>query len=613
MNKEQKTMLLRIIAAAILTVAAALLPTDGVLRFATFAVPYLVVGYDVLWSAIRNIFRGELFDERFLMALATLGAFALGEYPEGVAVMLFYQVGEIFGDIAVDRSRDSIAALMDIRPDHAVVLRNGEELTVPPGEVEPGETLVIRPGERVPLDGEIIEGRTAVDTAALTGESMPVDMEPGDGIISGSVNLTGVIKVRAGSSFAESTVNRILELAENASERKAHVENFIRRFAHWYTPCVVIGAVLLAVLPPLLFSQSWSVWVERALVFLVVSCPCALVVSVPLTFFCGMGGASRAGILIKGANYLEALAGADTVVFDKTGTLTQGRFKVEAIHPEDMTEAGLLDIAAAAESYSTHPVAESIIEAHGGHIDRSRIGEVTELAGRGLAAEIDGQTYYVGNGALMDSVGAKWRDCHLGGTIVHIAEKDLYLGHIVVNDVLKPDAAQAVAELRTLGIKKTVMLTGDAEKNARRVADAVGVDEVRSQLLPEQKVSELEKLLAEGRRVAYVGDGINDAPVLSRADVGIAMGAMGSDAAIESADIVLMDDKTAKLPLAIRISRRTMGIVKQNIVFSLAVKAAILVLGAIGAANMWTAVFGDVGVLIIATANATRAMLAGKK
>ena len=613
MSKKQKTVLARIIISAVLCVIAGLLPIEGVWKFLAFSVPYLVIGYDVLWGAVRNIIHGQVFDEQFLMAIATLGAFAIEDYPEAAAVMLFYQVGELFQSIAVGKSRKSISALMDICPEYAVVLRDGEEVTVPPEEVGIGEVLIIKPGEKIPLDGEITEGSTTVNTAALTGESLPVDKTVGDRVISGTINLSGVIKVKAQSLYEESTVSKILELVENSAEKKAKAENFITRFARYYTPCVVIGAVLLAVIPPLFFSQEWSMWINRALIFLVVSCPCALVVSVPLSFFGGIGGASREGILIKGANYLETLSKVDTVVFDKTGTLTKGTFAVNAIHPKNMTEAQLLDIAAAAESYSTHPVGESIVAAHKGHIDKTRIGEVEELAGMGLRAVIDGKTFFVGNGALMDKVGAGWHDCHLAGTVIHIAESSEYLGHIVINDEIKPDSKAAVAELKELGIKNTVMLTGDTERVAKSVGEEVGVDSVCAKLLPAQKVEKVEELLSQGCKTAFVGDGINDAPVLTRADVGIAMGALGSDAAIESADIVLMDDKPSKLPSAIRISRKTMRIVRQNIVFALAVKAIILVLGAFGIANMWTAVFGDVGVMVIAILNAMRAMSKVKK
>lgn len=608
MSKKQKKMLWRIVAAAVLTAAAALLPLEGVWRGIVFVVPYLIAGYDVLWAAVRNIAHGQVFDEQFLMTVATLGALGIGEYPEAAGVMIFYQVGELFQSIAVGRSRKSIAALMEIRPDSATVLRGGEEQCVSPEEVEIGETVIVRPGEKIPLDGIVIEGRSSLNTAALTGESLPVDCAEGDRVISGSINLSGVISIRAESRYEESTVAKILELVENSSEKKARVENFITRFARYYTPCVVAGAVLLAIAPPLFFSQSWTVWLNRALIFLMVSCPCALVVSVPLSFFGGIGGASKQGILIKGASYLEVLSQVKTVVFDKTGTLTQGSFQVEALHPEGVDSETLLDIAALAESYSNHPIAESVIRAHSGDIDRSRLGEVTELAGMGLSAEIDGELYYLGNGKLMEKVGAAWHECHMAGTVIHVSKGGEYMGHILINDVVKQDAAQVIAELKALGVENTVMLTGDRAQTAEAVGSKLGIDRVCAELLPAQKVEQVEALLPEGK-LAFVGDGINDAPVLSRADVGIAMGAMGSDAAIESADIVLMDDKLSKLPVAIRISRRTMRIVRQNIVFALGVKAIILVLGALGIADMWIAMFGDVGVMVLAVLNAMRVMV----
>lgn len=608
MSKKQRLMLIRIIISAVFCVVAWLIPTDGWLRFITFAIPYLIIGYDVIWTAVRNIVHGRLFDEKFLMTIATAGAFAISEYPEAAGVMIFYQIGEWFQSLAVGQSRRSISKLMDIRPDYAVVIREECEINVSPEEVEFGEIIIIKPGEKIPLDGEIIEGETSVNTAALTGESLPVDKKIGDQVISGSINLSGVIRVRVESIYAESTVAKILELVENSAAKKARIENFITRFAKYYTPCVVVGAVLLCIIPPLLLGQDWSVWINRALIFLMVSCPCALVVSVPLTFFGGIGGASRKGILIKGASYIEALSTVRTIVFDKTGTLTKGTFAVNAVHPSNISEAALLDIAAAAESYSTHPVAGSIIAAHHGHIDKGLIGKVNELAGMGVEALIDGETYYVGNGSLMEKANAPWHECHLTGTVVHIAKGSEYLGHIVINDEIKEDSAQAINELKAIGIEKTVMLTGDDERVAADVAKQIGVDDVRAKLFPEQKVTAVETLLNEGKRLAFVGDGINDAPVLMRADVGIAMGAMGSDAAIESADIVLMDDKPSKLPTAIRIARKTMKIVKQNIIFALSVKAIILILGACGIANMWTAMFGDVGVMVLAILNAMRSM-----
>lgn len=607
MSGKQKKKLLRILLAAALTLIAALLPLEGGWRLAAFAIPYLAAGWDVLWDAARNIAHGQLFDEQFLMGIATLGAFAVGEYPEAAGVMIFYQVGELFQSIAVGRSRRSIAALMDIRPDYAVVLREGEALRLSPEEVRAGELILVRPGEKIPLDGEITKGRSSVDAAALTGESLPVDRAEGDQVISGSVNLSGPLEIRVSGSYAESTVARILELVENASEKKARAENFITRFARVYTPCVVAAAALLALVPPLLFQGSWGVWINRALIFLMVSCPCALVVSVPLSFFGGIGGASRQGILIKGAGFMETLAGVKTLVFDKTGTLTQGVFAVEAVHPEAVSEEELLDIAAAAERYSAHPVAESIIQAHGGDIDKSRLGAVEELAGLGLRAELDGRQCFVGNGALMDRVGVVWHECELAGTVVHVAVDGRYMGHIVISDRVKPEAAQALAELKRLGVRSTVMLSGDREQVARAVGERLGLDRVYGGLLPEMKVEKVEALLPEGT-LAFVGDGVNDAPVLARADVGIAMGAMGSDAAIESADIVLMDDRLMKLPLAVKISRRTMTVVRQNIALALGVKAVILALGALGYAGMWAAIFGDVGVMVVAVLNAMRAM-----
>ena len=607
MSRKQKKTLLRMIAAAVLCIVAAHLPLEGIWKALAFAVPYLIVGYDVLWGAARNIGHGQVFDEKFLMAVATLGAFAIREYPEAAAVMLFYQLGEWFQSIAVGRSRKSIAALMDIRPDSATVLRDGEEIEVDPEEVEPGETLIVRPGERIPLDGIVLEGSSSVDTAALTGESMPVDVTEGERVISGSINLTGLLKLRSESAYAESTVARILELVENSAEKKARVESFITRFARWYTPVVVISALLLALVPPL-FVGDWGKWIERALIFLVVSCPCALVVSVPLSFFGGIGGASRQGILIKGANYLEALATVDTVCFDKTGTLTQGRFAVEAVHPKELSPDDLLDIAAAAESYSSHPVAQSILQAHEGDIDKSRLGKIEELAGLGIRAEVDGETYYVGNAGLMEKVGTDYHDCHLLGTIIHLSRGSEYLGHIVINDQLKDDAAEAIRRLKQLGVKQTVMLSGDKASVAAHVAEQLGIDKCLPELLPADKVVQVEILLAQGCRLAYVGDGINDAPVLTRADVGIAMGALGSAAAIESADIVLMDDRPSRLPLAVKLARKTMRIVRENLVLALGVKLVILILGALGLADMWFAVFGDVGVLILAILNAMRCM-----
>ena len=611
MSKGQKIDLVRILLAAVLWIVVWLLPLDGYFKLIAFLVPYLVIGYDVLWSAVRNILHGQVFDENFLMAVASIGAFCVAQYPEAVAVLLFYQVGELCQGLAVGKSRKSIAALMDIRPDFARVLRDGKEETVDPQTVEVGETIIIKPGERVPLDAVITKGETAVDTSALTGESLPCDKHVGDNVISGSINLNGLIEAKVRTAYAESTVSRVLDLVENSAAKKARAEAFITRFAKYYTPCVVIAAVLLAVLPPLILKQSFSEWITRALTFLVVSCPCALVISVPLSFFGGIGGASKLGILIKGANDLEALSKVDTVVFDKTGTLTQGRFEVTAVHAQEMSEAELLDIAALAESYSNHPIALSIIKAHGGHLDKSRVSSIEESSGYGVTAVIDGKKVSVGNDKLMHRAGVQWKDCHLPGTTVHIAADGIYMGHIVISDTVKPDAKEAILALKNNGVRKTVMLTGDNKKNGEAVAAELGLDEAKTQLLPDEKVAAVEELLQqkpEKRTLAFVGDGINDAPVLARADVGIAMGALGSDAAIEAADIVLMDDRLTGLSKAMRISRKTMRIVHQNIVFSLLVKLAVLVLGALGIANMWFAVFADVGVMILAILNAMRAL-----
>lgn len=611
MTRKQKRNLIRLILAALLFAVALFLPVQGLFRLAVFLIPYAVIGYDVLWNALRNILHGQIFDENFLMALATVGAFAIEEYPEAVAVMFFYQVGELFQSIAVGRSRKSIAALMDIRPDSATVLRDGKEYAVSPEEVQPGETILVRPGEKVPLDGIVTEGSTSVNTAALTGEALPQDKEPGDNIISGSLNQGGVIRVKVTHPFGESTVSKILDLVENSSAKKAKAEHFITRFARYYTPCVVVGAILLAVIPPLLLDGAWSNWINRALIFLVVSCPCALVISVPLSFFGGIGGASRDGILIKGANYLEALANVKTVVFDKTGTLTKGTFAVAAVHPETLSKKELLDIAALAESYSNHPIAASIVRAHGGHIDQSRIRNTEELSGRGIRAVIDGKTVCAGNGRLMDEAGANWHECHCTGTAIHVAIDGIYAGHIVISDEMKEDAKKAISELRQAGVSKTVMLTGDLQKIGNAVGKELELDEIYAELLPDQKVEKVEQLLKSkpaGSTLAFVGDGINDAPVLSRADIGIAMGALGSDAAIEAADIVLMDDKPAKIAKSIRIARKTMRIVKENIIFALAVKALVLIFGALGYAGMWFAVFADVGVMVLAIINAMRAL-----
>ena len=586
------------------------MPLDGVERIAAFIVPYLVIGWDVLWKAIRNIAHGQVFDENFLMALATVGAFGTGEFPEAVAVMLFYQVGEWFQGYAVGRSRQSIAKLMDIRPDYANIEQNGKLVEVDPEEVSIGQTIVIKAGERIPLDGIVLEGKSTVDTAALTGESLPRDVDPGDDVISGCINQSGLLRVRVTKEFGESTVAKILDLVENASAKKAKAENFITKFARYYTPCVVIGAVLLGLVPPLIVG-GWTMWIQRALIFLVISCPCALVISVPLSFFGGIGGASKCGILVKGGNYLEVLAKTQTVVFDKTGTLTKGVFNVTAIHPEQCSEAELLEMAAYAESYSDHPISRSLKEAYAKEIDALRVSQVEEISGRGVQATIDGKRVCAGNDKLMEDIGVPWHPCHRVGTTVHVAIDGVYAGHIVISDEIKQDAAKAIRQLKAEGVEKTVMLTGDAKAVGESVAKELGLDEVYTQLLPADKVEKVEQLLNHRQgngKLAFVGDGINDAPVLSRADLGIAMGAMGSDAAIEAADVVLMDDQPSKIATAIRIAKKTLGIVKQNIVFALAIKGLFLIMGAFGVANMWEAVFADVGVAVIAILNAMRAL-----
>ena len=611
MSKKQKRMLARLVAAAVLFAAALPLPLTGLARLAVFLLPYAVVGWDVLWRAVRNIAHGQVFDENFLMALATIGALATGEYPEAVFVMLFYQVGELFQSYAVDQSRKSITALMDIRPDYANMEVDGQLQQVDPEDVAVGDTIVIKPGERIPLDGVVLEGSTTVDTAALTGESLPREAGPGDDVISGCVNLSGLLRVQVTRPFEESTVSKILDLVENASGRKAKAEHFITKFARYYTPIVVLAAVALAFLPPLFTSIQWVESIHRALNFLVVSCPCALVISVPLSFFGGIGGASRDGILVKGGNYLEVLARAEIVVFDKTGTLTQGVFNVTAIHPDDCSEGQLLELAALAESWSDHPISRSLKEAYGKELDSARVSEAEELSGRGVRAVVDGHTVCAGNDKLMEDVGVSWHPCHRVGTTVHVAADGVYLGHIVISDQVKPDAKEAIAALKAQGVRKTVMLTGDAREVGEDVAGRLGLDEVHTQLLPAGKVEQVETLLKQVSSkgaLAFVGDGINDAPVLSRADVGIAMGGLGSDAAIEAADIVLMDDKPSKIAHAIAIARRTLAIVQQNIVFALAVKLLVLVLSAAGWASMWAAVFADVGVSVIAILNAMRCL-----
>ncbi len=609
MTRKQKKTLYRILSAFVLFVVSLLLPVEGPLRLAAFLIPYAAAGWDVLWKAVRNILNGQVFDENFLMCTATVGALIIGEYPEAVAVMLFYQVGELFQNVAVSRSRQSISALMDIRPDYANIEKDGQLLRVDPEEVAVGDVIVIKAGERVPLDGTVLEGSSALDTAALTGESLPRDVSVGDEVISGCVNLSGLLHVKVRKPFGQSTVARILDLVENSSEKKAQAEHFITKFARYYTPIVVFAALALAVIPSLA-TGHWGVWVPRALNFLVVSCPCALVISIPLSFFGGIGGASKQGILVKGSNYLEALAQAGVVVFDKTGTLTQGRFSVTGIHPEGMDEGELLELAALAEQFSTHPISRSIVAAWGGVPDQERVREVEEAAGHGVRAVIDGRTVLAGNRKLMDREGIPVNALHdRSGTVIHVAVDGRYAGCLVIADQPKETSAQALRELKEAGIRQTVMLTGDAQGAAQAVADALGLDQFYAQLLPADKVERVEALLAEKgprEKLVFVGDGINDAPVLSRADIGVAMGALGSDAAIEAADIVLMDDDLLKLPAAVRIARKTLSIVRQNVVFALGVKLLVLILSAIGRANMWAAVFADVGVSVLAILNASR-------
>lgn len=604
MSKKQKRMLFRVLASAVLFAVALLLPTEGWLRLFTFLIPYAVIAWDVLWRAVRNIAHGQVFDENFLMSLATVGALATGEYPEAVFVMLFYQVGELFQSYAVDQSRKSITSLMDIRPDYANIEVDGQLRQVDPEDVAVGDTIVIKAGERIPLDGVVLEGTSNVDTAALTGESLPREAQPGDDVISGCVNLSGLLRVRVTKAFEESTVAKILDLVENSSSKKAKAENFITKFARYYTPAVVLAAVALALLPPLFTSIQWVDSIQRALNFLVVSCPCALVISVPLSFFGGIGGASKNGILVKGGNYLEVLAKTELVVFDKTGTLTRGVFNVTAIHPDHCGEAQLLELAALAERYSDHPISRSLKEAYGKELDASRVSNVEELSGRGVRATVDGRQICAGNDKLMEDIGVSWHPCHRVGTTVHVASDGVYLGHIVISDEVKPDAKEAITALKACGVRRTVMLTGDAKAVGESVAQELGLDEVHTQLLPADKVTRVEALLGEVSpkgALAFVGDGINDAPVLSRADIGIAMGGLNGG-------IVLMDDKPSKLADAIRIARRTLAIVRQNIVFALAVKFLVLALSAAGAANMWEAVFADVGVSVIAILNAMRAL-----
>ena len=611
MNKKQKKMLTRIIIAFALIVVLSLLPVDGYLEFALYMIPYLVIGYDILKKAFKGICNKQVFDENFLMAVATIGAILLRDYKEGTAVMLFYQIGELFQSYAVGKSRRNISELMDIRPDYANIEKDGKLEKVDPDEVEIGSVIVVQPGEKVPLDGVIVEGSTTLNTSALTGESLPRNAKPGDEIISGCINMTGVLKIRTTKEFGESTVSKILELVENASSKKARVENFITRFAKYYTPVVTIGAVILAILPPLILGGGWSDWIQRACIFLVISCPCALVISVPLGFFGGIGAASKVGVLVKGSNYLEAVAEMTTIVFDKTGTLTKGEFKVSEILPTEGSKEELLEIAALGEGYSNHPIAASIREAYGKELDMNRITDAEEVAGHGISVRIDGRNVLIGNEKLMKEKAIFYEPCKNIGTVVYVAREGKFLGSIVIADTVKDGAKEAIASMKKVGVKKCVMLTGDRKEAAEGIVAELGIDEVHAELLPQDKVSQVERLLKEENekeKLAFVGDGINDAPVLTRADIGIAMGSMGSDAAIEAADVVLMDDDIRKIASIVRISRKTLGIVKQNIVFALAVKAIVLVLGAFGVANMWEAVFADVGVSVIAILNSMRAL-----
>ena len=622
MTKKQKKMLIRILITAVMLIALKFIPITGIPQLIAYLAAYLVIGYDILKKAGKGILNGRAFDENFLMALATLGAFGLaiwtksGDYVEGIAVMLFYQIGELFQSYAVGKSRRNISALMDIRPDYANIEQDGQLTQVDPDEVEVGSIIVVQPGEKVPLDGVIVEGSASLNTSALTGESMPRDVRAGDEIISGCIDMSGVLKIRTTKVFGESTVSKILDLVENASSRKSRSEAFISRFAKIYTPAVCIAALALAILAPVGrmiagLDADWTEWIYRALSFLVVSCPCALVISIPLSFFAGIGGASKEGILIKGSNYLEALSGAKVVVFDKTGTLTQGVFEVTAVHHSPLAEEQLLEYAALAECASSHPISKSLQKAYGKEIDRSRVTNIEEISGHGITATVDGHAVAAGNSKLMAKLGIEYHDCHCVGTIIHMAVDGQYAGHIVISDVVKPHSKEAIAQLKKAGVAKTIMLTGDAKRVAESVAAELGVDEVRSELLPADKVAQVEKLLAakgKNEQLAFVGDGINDAPVLTRADIGIAMGAMGSDAAIEAADVVLMDDDPLQIAKAIKISRKCIGIVKQNIVFSLIVKFGCLALVAFGIANMWAAIFADVGVMVLAVLNAIRAL-----
>ncbi len=616
MNKKQKKMLIRIIIAAVLIVVFSLLPAEGYLRFVLFMIPYLVIGYDILKKAFKGILNKQVFDENFLMAVATVGAILLGDYSEGVAVMLFYQIGELFQSYAVGKSRRNISELMDIRPDYANIEKDGTLEQVDPDEVEIGTIIVVQPGEKVPIDGVITEGTSTLNTSALTGESLPRDAKAGDEVISGCINMTGLLKIRTTKEFGESTVSKILELVENSSSRKSKSENFISKFAKYYTPAVCYGALALAFIPPIVLlimgkSAMWGDWIYRALTFLVISCPCALVISIPLSFFAGIGGASNQGILVKGSNYLETLAQTKYVVFDKTGTMTQGVFEVSGIHHNEMPDEKLLEYAALAECSSSHPISKSLQKAYGKPIDRNRVTDIEEISGNGVIAKVDGVSVAAGNTKLMNRLGIAYQDCHHVGTVVHMAIDGKYAGHILISDIIKPHAKEAIAELKKAGISKTVMLTGDSKRVADQVAGELGIQEVYSELLPADKVSRVEELLnqkSEKAKLAFVGDGINDAPVLSRADIGIAMGALGSDAAIEAADIVLMDDDPLKISKAIKIARKCIRIVYENIYFAIGIKILCLILGALGIANMWVAIFADVGVMILAVLNAIRTL-----
>ena len=616
MNKKQKKMLIRIIIAAVLIVVFSLLPAEGYLRFVLFMIPYLVIGYDILKKAFKGILNKQVFDENFLMAVATVGAILLGDYSEGVAVMLFYQIGELFQSYAVGKSRRNISELMDIRPDYANIEKDGTLEQVDPDEVEIGTIIVVQPGEKVPIDGVITEGTSTLNTSALTGESLPRDAKAGDEVISGCINMTGLLKIRTTKEFGESTVSKILELVENSSSRKSKSENFISKFAKYYTPAVCYGAIALALIPPIVLlimgkSAMWGDWIYRALTFLVISCPCALVISIPLSFFAGIGGASNQGILVKGSNYLETLAQTKYVVFDKTGTMTQGVFEVSGIHHNEMPDEKLLEYAALAECSSSHPISKSLQKAYGKPIDRNRVTDIEEISGNGVIAKVDGISVAAGNTKLMNRLGIAYQDCHHVGTVVHMAIDGKYAGHILISDIIKPHAKEAIAELKKAGISKTVMLTGDSKRVADQVAEELGIQEVYSELLPADKVSRVEELLnqkSEKAKLAFVGDGINDAPVLSRADIGIAMGALGSDAAIEAADIVLMDDDPLKISKAIKIARKCIRIVYENIYFAIGIKILCLILGALGIANMWVAIFADVGVMILAVLNAIRTL-----